>query len=97
MSADADEDGQGEEVEKLREDGDVVVEAGIEDVGQRHAAHLADDLPGDLDAGEEDHHAESEQQADEGFVDEQMGVAAEVGDRRDGRVEVDGRHERAPW
>ena len=75
----------------MREDGHAFVEARVENVGERHAAHLADDLAGDLDAGEEDVEAETEQEADERLVGEHVAVAPKVGDRRDGRVDVDRR------
>ena len=41
----------------------------IEHVGQRHAAELADDLPRDLHAGEQDLDAQTQEQADQELAD----------------------------
>ena len=78
MPADGDEHGQRQKVEQLREDRDVFLERRVEDVGQRQAAHLADDLAGDLNAGEQDVDAQSEQQPDEHFVRQQPAVLGDV-------------------
>ena len=74
MSADGNEHGQREKVKQLREDRHVFFEGRVEHVGQRQAAHLADDLPGDLNAGKQDVDAQPQQQADERFVHQQPAV-----------------------
>ena len=58
----------------MRNDWHFGIEAGIKDIGERHAAHLADDLPGDFDAGKQNHHAQAKHDADEQFAADPDGV-----------------------
>ena len=93
MPADGDEHGESQEIEQLREYGDVFFETGTEYVGQRQAAELTYDLPGNLNSGEQDVHAESHKQTDERFVNQQPAVFDGVLNRRHRRTEKRRRHQ----
>ena len=82
MAADEKKMASGEHFEDLREERDAGVERGIGDVGQRHAAGLADDLAGELHAGEQDEHRQAEGEAEDGFAGQQRAEDEQVFGRR---------------
>jgi hypothetical protein len=61
-----------DEVKHLRKERHIVVRAGIENVAERHAAELSDDLSHQLEGGVEEHDDETERKADQCFGHEHL-------------------------
>ena len=71
MAANPEKHGQSDHLQKLRENGNAGVEGRIEDVGQLHPRHLPNDMSGELQTAEEEHHPHTNGQSNDGLLAKQ--------------------------